>query len=60
MKKTTEEKDQEVEKQMTIPQPTGRPGKPGKPFQPGVDPVPVPFRVEQHPLFSDPEAAKPI
>jgi hypothetical protein len=58
MKKQTEEKEQP--QQETIPQPTGRPGKPGKPFQPGVDPVPVPFRVEQHPLFSDPEAAKPI
>ena len=40
--------------------PLGFPGKPGKPFQPGVDPVPVPWRVEQHPLYSTPQAAKPI
>jgi len=35
---------------------------PGKPviFHPGVDPVPVPFTVPQHPLYSDPQAAKPV
>jgi hypothetical protein len=42
------------------PLPTTAPGKPPLPFKPGVDPVPVPFRVDQHPLYSSPQAAKVI
>jgi hypothetical protein len=36
------------------------PGKPPRPFKPGVDPVPVPNPIQQHPLFSSPEEAIPI
>ena len=45
------------------PPPQTQPMKnPGKPivFHPGTDPVPVPNTVIQHPLYSDPQAAKPI
>ena len=36
------------------------PGKPKKPFQPGVDPVPVPDTVVQHPVGPAPGEAKPV
>ena len=43
-----------------IPVPMKSPGKPPKPLKPGVDPVPVPNQVQQHPLYSTPEEAIPI
>ena len=43
----------------TLAEPMKAPGKPSV-FHPGVDPVPYPNTVIQHPLYSDPQAAKPI
>ena len=44
----------------TLAEPVKAPGKPSLPFKPGIDPVPYPNTVIQHPLYSDPQAAKPI
>jgi hypothetical protein len=42
-----------------LAEPVKAPGKPSV-FHPGIDPVPYPNTVIQHPLYSDPQAAKPI